>query len=154
MILGIDQQRSIFESRVSFGTKRGVRLNWNQSVIRPRLDPPSPTVCIDNDLLPWACVAYSTGNRVHPLPATLRRGRNLAELDRRAGVGLTRLATGQAKAQNQPRGLLQQRVCRTTDPPKSPHRFPTPLERLKKLHQTGAVYIFCPNFSMTTSVLT
>src|SRR5215469_11360723 len=52
----------------------------------------------------------------------------LAEFNRRAAVGLTRLATGQAKAKNQTSGSLQQRICRTMKRTKSPHWFECRLE--------------------------
>ena len=126
---------------MSLGAPSRIRLNRNKRAIRPRLNPPRPTSCIDNNLLPGTSAADASCDSVHSFPAALRRGRNLAELNRGAAVGLTRLATGQAKAQNQPRGLLQQRVCRTTDPPKSPHWFHCRLKAKETAPNWGSLYL-------------
>src|SRR6516164_1187407 len=125
--------------KMSLGTPGRVRSNRDKRAIRPRLDPPRPTSCVYNNPLPGTSAADASCDSVHSLPAALRRGRNLAELDRRTAVGLTRLATGQTKAKNQPRGLLQQRICRAMKRTKSPHWFECRLDLPKKVRE---VYIF------------
>jgi len=127
--------------KMSLGAPGRVCLNWDERSFRPRLHPPRPTSCVYNNLLPGTSAADVPCDSVHSFPTALRRWRNLAEIDRRAGVGLTRLATGQAKAKNQPRGLLQQRVCRTTDPPKSPHWFHCRLKAKETAPNWGSLYL-------------
>ena len=127
--------------KMSLGAPGRVCLNWDERSFRPRLHPPRPTSCVYNNLLPGTSAADVPCDSVHSFPTALRRWRNLAEIDRRAGVGLTRLATGQAKTKNQPRGLLQQPVCRATDPPKSPHWFQCRLKAKETAPNWGSLYL-------------
>src|SRR5229473_2854174 len=74
---------------------------------RPGLHPTLPTVRINNNLLIWSSVSYPSRNRVDSFSSTLRRRRNMSELDRRSGIGFMRLATVQRNAENQQRSLQE-----------------------------------------------
>src|SRR5271169_4087298 len=77
-------------------------------VRRPGLYPPSPAVRTNNNLLLWLSVSDPTRDRVDSFSSTLRRRRNMGELDRRSGIGFMRLATGQRNAENQQQRSLQE----------------------------------------------
>src|SRR5882762_1501933 len=84
---------------MSFRAPRRVLIDGNEGMIRPRLHPPLPAVRIDNNLLLWSSVSDPSRDRVDPFSSTLRRRRNMGELDRRAGIGFVRLATVQRNAE-------------------------------------------------------
>src|SRR5216684_2948770 len=77
-------------------------------VWRPGLNPPLPAVRINNNLLIWSSVSYPSRNRVDSFSSTLRRRRNIGELDRRSGIGFMPLATVQRNAENQQQRSLQE----------------------------------------------
>src|ERR1700684_3007121 len=93
---------------MSFRAPRRVRFDGNQGVIGPGLHPPRPGVRINNNLLFWSSVSYPSRDCVDSLSSTLRRWRNMSELDRRSGIGLMRLTTAQRKAENQQQRSLQE----------------------------------------------
>src|SRR6516165_10142399 len=101
MIIRIYQQRGVFESQMSFGAPGRVCFDGNKRTIRPRLHPPRPAVRIDNDLLSCASVSDAPRDRIDSLSSTLRRRRNLGELDRWTRAGLMRLAPVQHHTENQ-----------------------------------------------------
>src|SRR6266568_7370628 len=74
----------------------------------PGLHPPLPAVRINNNPLLWSSVSYPSRNRVDSFSSTLRRRRNMGELDRRSGIGFMRLATIQRNAENQQQRSLQE----------------------------------------------
>src|SRR5262249_2696034 len=86
---------------MSFGTPRGVGVNWNKRTVRPWLHPPCATPCVNNNLLSAVCTGDSSGDEINSFSATLRRGWDLAELDRRSSVGMSGLATAQRNTENQ-----------------------------------------------------
>src|SRR5215468_2741328 len=59
-VIWTDQQCGILPSEMGRGAPSRVRLNRNTSLIRPRLNPPGPTVRIDHDLLPWTSANNAT----------------------------------------------------------------------------------------------
>src|SRR5258708_6208914 len=77
-------------------------------VRRPGLHPPLPAVRINNNLLVWSSVSYPSRDRVDPFSSTLRRRRNMGELDRRSGIGFMRLETVQRNAENPQQRSLQE----------------------------------------------
>ncbi len=93
---------------MSFRAPRRVCFDGNEGMIRPRLYPPLPAVRINNNLLVWSSVSYPSRDRVDSFSSTLRRRRNMGELDRRSGIGFMRLATGQRNAENQQQRSLQE----------------------------------------------
>src|SRR5258705_9394974 len=86
---------------MSFRAPRRVCLDGNEGMIRPGLHPPLPAVRINNNLLLRSSVSYPSRDSVDSFSSTLRRRRNMSELDRRSGIGFMRLATGQRNAENQ-----------------------------------------------------
>src|SRR6266849_2229427 len=88
---------------MSFRAPRRVCFDGNEGMIRPRLHPPPPAVRINNKLLLWSSVSYPSRDRVDSFSSTLRRRRNMGELDRRSGIGFMRLAPVQRNAENQQR---------------------------------------------------
>src|SRR5882672_6462954 len=86
---------------MSFRAPRRVCFDGNEGMIRPGLHPPLPAVRINNNLLPWSSVPDPSRDRVDTFSSTLRRRRNMGELDRRSGLVFMRLATVQRKAENQ-----------------------------------------------------
>ncbi len=93
---------------MSFRAPRRVCLDGNEGMIRPGLHPPRPAVRINNNLLLWSSVSYPSRDRVDSFSSTLRRRRNMDELDRRSGIGFMRLATGERNAENQQQRSLQE----------------------------------------------
>jgi hypothetical protein len=77
-------------------------------MIRLGLHPPRPAVRINNNLLLWSSVSYSSRDRIDSFSSPLRRRRNMSELDRRSGSGFMRLATVQHNAENQQQRSLQE----------------------------------------------
>src|SRR5437660_12212240 len=92
---------------MSFRAPRRVFFDGNEGVIRPVLHPPRPAVRINNNLLPWSSVPDPSRDRVDTFSSTLRRRRNMGELDRRSGLVFMRLATVQRNAENQQQRSLQ-----------------------------------------------
>src|SRR5271167_4224007 len=86
---------------MSFRAPRRVCFDGNEGMIRPGLHPPRPAVRINNNLLLWSSVSYPSRDGVDSFSSTLRRRRNMGELDRRSGIGFMRLATVQHNAENQ-----------------------------------------------------
>src|SRR5712671_6060372 len=84
-----------------------VCIDGNEGMIRPGLNPPLPAVRINNNLLLWSSVSDPSRDRVHSFSSTLRRRRNMGELDRRSRIGFMRLATVQHNAENQQRSLQE-----------------------------------------------
>jgi hypothetical protein len=72
-----------------------------------RAAPTLPAVRINNNLLIWSSVSDPSRNRFDSFSSTLRRRRNMGELDRRSGIGFMRLATVQRNAENQQRSLQE-----------------------------------------------
>src|ERR1700757_3654317 len=93
---------------MSFRAPRRVCVDGNEGMIRPGLHPPLPAVRINNNLLLWPSVSYPSRDRVDSFWSTLRRRRNMGELDRRSGIGFMRLATVQRNAENQQQRSLQE----------------------------------------------
>src|SRR5262249_3495105 len=93
---------------MSLGTPRRVSVNWNKRTVRPWLHPPCPTPCVNNNLLSGVCPGDSSGDEINSFSATLRRGRDLAELDRRSSVGMSGLATIQRNTENQHKYLVRE----------------------------------------------
>jgi hypothetical protein len=62
-------------------------------MIRPGLHPPLSAVRVNNNLLLWSSVSDPTRDRVDSLSSTLRRRRNLGELDGWAGTAFVRMAS-------------------------------------------------------------
>jgi hypothetical protein len=65
-------------------------------------------VRIDNNLLLWSSVPNPSSDRVDSFWSTLRRRRNMGELDRRSGIGFMRLAAVQRNAENYQQRSLQE----------------------------------------------
>src|SRR5258706_15079929 len=86
---------------MSVRAPRRVCIDGNEGMIRPGLHPPLPAVRVDNNLLLWSSVSDPSSDRVDSFSSTLRRRRNMGELDRRFGIGVMRLATVQGYAENQ-----------------------------------------------------
>src|ERR1700723_2303932 len=93
---------------MSLRAPRRVCFDGNEGMIREGLHPPRPAVRINNNLLLWSSVSYPSRDRVDSFLSTLRRWRNMGELDRRSGIGFMRLATGQRNAENQQQRSLQE----------------------------------------------
>src|SRR5712672_456018 len=93
---------------MSVRAPRRVCIDGNEGMIRPGLNPPLPAVRINNNPLLWSSVSYPSRDRVDSFSSTLRRRRNMGELDRRSGIGLMRLATRQRNAENQQQRSLQE----------------------------------------------
>jgi hypothetical protein len=64
-------------------------------------------VRINNNLLIWSSLSYPSRNRADSFSSTLRRRREIGELDRRSGIGFMRLAAVQRNAKNQQRSLQE-----------------------------------------------
>ena len=62
-------------------------------MIRPGLHPPLPAVRINNNLLLWSSVSDPSRDRVDSFSSTLRRRRNMGELDGWAGAAFLRMAS-------------------------------------------------------------
>src|SRR5258707_3105155 len=92
---------------MSFRAPRRVCFDGNEGMLRPGLNPPLPAVRITNNLLLGSSVADRSRDRVDSFSSTLRRRRNMGELDRRPGMGFMRLATAQRNAENQQRSLQE-----------------------------------------------
>ena len=73
---------------MSFRAPRRVCFDGNEGMIREGLHPPRPAVRINNNLLLWSSVSYPSRDRADSFSSTLRRRRNMGELDRRSGIGL------------------------------------------------------------------
>src|SRR5580698_467977 len=95
---------------MSFRAPRRVCFDGNEGMLRPRLHPPRSAVCINNNLLLWSSVSYPSRDRVDSFSSTLRRRRNMSELDRRSGIGFMRLATVQRNAESQQQRSLQENL--------------------------------------------
>src|SRR6266404_1501813 len=80
-------------------------------VRRPGLHPPWPAVCINNNLLLWSSVSDALGDRVGPLPATLRGWRDLGGLDGWAGAAFLRMASLTCKVETQNAENTDERTC-------------------------------------------
>src|SRR6266478_8231667 len=93
---------------MSFRAPRRVCFDGNEGMVRPGLHPPRPAVRINNNLLLWSSVSYPSRDRVDSFSSTLRRRRNMGELDRRCGIGFMRLANVQRNAENQQQRSLQE----------------------------------------------
>src|SRR6266403_1093501 len=78
---------------MSFRAPRRVCFNGNEGMIRPGLHPPWPALRINNNLLLWSSVSYTTRDRVDSFSSTLRRRRNMGELDGWAGAAFLRMAS-------------------------------------------------------------
>src|SRR5258707_6466573 len=98
---------------MSFRAPRRVCIHGNEGMIGPGLNPPLPAVRINNNLLLWSSVSDPSRDRVDSFSSTLRRRRNMRELDRRAGIGFMRLATVQRNAENQQRSLQENWGCQS-----------------------------------------
>src|SRR6266404_9485846 len=92
---------------MSFRAPRRVCFDGNEGMIRPGLNPPLPAVRVNNNLLIWSSVSDPSRDRVESFSSTLRRRRNMVELDRRSGIGFMRLATVQRNAENQQQSLQE-----------------------------------------------
>src|SRR5882757_2166217 len=92
---------------MSFRAPRRVCFDGNERMIRPGLHPPLPAVCINGNLLIWSSVSDPSRDRVDSFSSTLRRRRDMGELDRKFGIGFMRLATVQRNAKKQ-HGSLQE----------------------------------------------
>ena len=93
---------------MSFGAPRRVCLDGNEGMFRPRLHPPWPAVRINNNLLLWLAVHDASRDRIDSFSSTLRRRRNMGELDRGRGIGFLRVATTQRNAENHQQRSLQE----------------------------------------------
>ena len=62
-------------------------------MIRPGLHPPLPAVRINDNLLLWSNVSDPSRDRVDSFSSTLRRRRNMGELDGWAGAAFLRMAS-------------------------------------------------------------
>src|ERR1700686_1714921 len=92
---------------MSFRAPCRVCSDGNEGMIRPGLHPPLPAVRINDNLLLWSSVSDLSRDRVDSFSSTLRRRRNMGELDRRSGIDFMRLATVQRNAEDQLRSLQE-----------------------------------------------
>src|SRR5580692_7561680 len=84
---------------MSFRAPRRV-CSYGNEVIRPGLHPPLPAVRINNNLLLWPSVSDPSRDRVDSFSSTLRRRRNVGELDGWAGAAFLRMASLRCKAKD------------------------------------------------------
>src|SRR5713226_756332 len=84
VIVWVHQQRSILKSQMSLRAPRRVCFDGNEGTIGLGLHPPLPAVRINNNLLFWSSVPYPSRDRVNSFFSTLRRRRNMGEVDRGA----------------------------------------------------------------------
>src|SRR3954465_11270614 len=66
---------------MSFRAPRRICFDGNEGMIRPGLYPPGPAVRINNNLLLWSSVSYSSRDCVDSFAATLGCRRNFGEGD-------------------------------------------------------------------------
>src|SRR5262244_1289059 len=93
---------------MSLGTPRRVSVNWNKRTVRPWLHPPCATPCVNNNPLSGVCTGDSSRDEINSFSATLRRGRDLAELDRRSSVGMSGLASVQRNTEKQHKRFVRE----------------------------------------------
>src|ERR1700722_2892141 len=86
---------------MSFRAPRRVCCDGNEGMISPGLQPPLPAVRINDNPLLWSSVSDPSRDRVDSFPPTLRRRRNMRELDQRSGIGLWGLATVKRNGKSQ-----------------------------------------------------
>src|ERR1700693_1977892 len=101
---------------MSFRAPRRVRFDGNEGMIRPGLHPPRPGVCINNNLLLCSSVSDPSRDRVDSFASTLRRRRNMGELDGWAGASFLGVATMNCKTVDQNEGereceVLRRKAC-------------------------------------------
>jgi hypothetical protein len=77
-------------------------------MVRGWLHPPLPGVRVYDNFLVWSSVPDPSRDRVYSFWPTLRRRRNVGELDRRSGIGFIRMTTVQQNAENQQKRSLQE----------------------------------------------
>jgi len=65
-------------------------------------------VRVYDNFLVWSSVPDPSRYRVYSFWPTLRRRRNVGELDRRSGIGFIRMTTVQRNAENQQKRSLQE----------------------------------------------
>src|SRR5271169_783732 len=70
-----------------------VCFDGNEGILRPGLHPPLPAVRINNNLLLWSSVSDPSRDHVDSFSSTLRRRRNMGELDGWAGAAFLRMAS-------------------------------------------------------------
>ena len=85
---------------MSFRAPRRVCSDGNEGMIRPGLRPPLPAVRINNNLLLWSSVSDPSRDRVDSFSSTLRRRRNLGELNGWAGAAFLRMASLRCEAKD------------------------------------------------------
>src|ERR1700739_2745565 len=86
---------------MSFRAPRRVRSDGNEGMIRPGLPPPLPAVRINNNLLSWSSVSDPPRDGVDSFSPTLRRRRNMGELNGRAGGVFLRTTSLTCKVETQ-----------------------------------------------------
>src|ERR1700693_3040626 len=117
---------------MSFRAPRRICFDGNEGMIRPGLHPPWSAVRINNNLLLWSSVFYPPRDRVDSFSSTLRRRRNMGELDGWAGAAFLRMASLRCEAKDhnkdaRPREFLPRNVYRA---PSSALRVP-PYEHVR-----------------------
>src|SRR5258708_25242553 len=117
---------------MSFRAPRRVCSDGHEGMIRPGLHPPLPAVRINNNLLLWSSVSDPSRDRVDSFSSTLRRRRNMGELDGWAGAAFLRMASLRCEAKDhnkdeRPCELLRRNAYR---PPCSASRVP-PCEHVR-----------------------
>jgi hypothetical protein len=83
---------------MSFRAPRRICCDGNEGMIRPGLHPPWPAVRINNNLLLWSSVSDPPRDRVHSFSSTLRRRRNMGELNGWAGAAFLGMASLRCEA--------------------------------------------------------
>src|SRR5260221_9132258 len=76
-------------------TPRRIGLNRNESLVRPRLNPPWSTLHIHNNFLAGACSGHTACDGLNSLAAALCRWRDFGEFNGGSGAALPRMATTQ-----------------------------------------------------------